>query len=147
MSVVQFPKNSWYLVVETANQYLGSYETTGGDLGACHLRIFNKRAGAYSYTLKLVVRGSETGVALTESEVIQFNNVDNAQLTTDWLGEVLFTFPHYNLISGETYHFSLVSTGYSRLGRPLENTGYMAVNCDWLEPIGIADTAGARMQI
>lgn len=148
MSVQQYPQDSFYMVITGNPQSLGSYTVPAdGDLITSLLRIYNKRTGAYSYTLKLEVSSTKDGVALASSDIVTFSNATTGQTTSDWLGEVQFTFSGYALKAGETYFYRLVTAGYTRLGRPLENNGYLAVNCDWLEPIGNSNTAGARMQI
>lgn len=148
MSVVQYPKLAYYLVAETSTVLLGSYEIPrDGDLQHAQIRVFHKKTGAYSYAMKLVLSASANGPALVESETVTFSDETTGQTTSDWLGEVFFTFPEYALVATETYFVRLVATGYARAARPNENTGYLAVGCDWLDPIGTDDTGGARMPI
>ena len=148
MSVQQYPKNTFYIVVTGNPQLLGSYSLPAdGDLVLSNIRVYNKRTGPYTYTLKLEVSATPYGQPLVSSDVITFSNSTTGQTTSDWLGDVTFTFPNYALKATEDYYFRLVTAGYTRIARPLENTGYLAVNCDWLEPIGTSNVGGARMQI
>jgi hypothetical protein len=84
---------------------------------------------------------------LVASDWVEFSNETTGQTTNDWLGDLVFSFPEYSLIAGESYFVRLETTGYTRPMRPAQNTAYLAVWADWMQPVGIMDTAGARISL
>lgn len=145
-AVEQFPQTSWWLVANGNSLTLGSYEIPQDcDLNHAEVRIYNKNAAAYSYTLRLVVSASLNGPALVTSDPLVFNNANTGQIGSDWIGVAVFDFAQYSLKALETYYFRLSLTGYSRPARPNENTQYLAAGCDWLNPVGSANTGAGRI--
>lgn len=148
MSIDLYPKNSYWLVASTGTVQLGSYtNATWGDLALAQIRVFNKNSAAYSYQMRVVVSASRSGTALVASEYFTFDNAATGQTTADWLGDVTFDIPPYAFINTETYFVRLEMTGYTRPTRPLHNTQYLAVWCDWMQPVGSANTGAARIAI
>lgn len=146
-SIDNYPQNTYFLIADTTSLELGSHTGASGDLKLCHLRIYHKKSGAFSYTMQLVMSGSQGGTALASSTAVTFSDTAIGQTTDDWLGDITFDMPEYNLLAAETYFFRLEITGYSRPGTPLEDTAYLGVWCDWLEPIGSSNTAAARIAL
>lgn len=143
-AVQQYPQNIYMLVAETSPLELGSYVLAeSGDIQNAEIRIYNQKTGAYSYALTLIISSSEGGPALATSTAVTFDNTETGQATSYWLGAVCFTFTDYTLLAGQRYYFRLSYTGYTRSG----DTTYMGVLCDWIEPIGLINTGGARIAI
>ena len=142
-AVEQYPRDAYYLVATGATLNLGTFVTTGGDLALAELRIYHKNPSPFSYTMRLSVSSSFNGPELLTSETVTITDVILGQTTADWVGNIVLEFDDYSLISGETYYFKLVTTGYTRNGDLL----YLSVNCDWLNPIGTGNTAGARLPL
>ena len=142
-AVEQYPRDAYYLVADTATLNLGSFVTTGGDLALAELRIYHKNPLPFSYTMRLSVSSSFNGPQLFTSETVTVTDVITGQTTADWLGDIVFEFDEYSLYAGETYFFKLITTGYTRNDDLL----YLSVNCDWLNPIGSINTAGARLPL
>jgi hypothetical protein len=148
MSVEQYPELAFYQVVNTSPHYLGAYTLPAdGDLCIMQIRVYHKKVGPYMYTMKLEMAATITGPALCTSVTEEFSNVTTGQIGDNWIGHCVFSFDKYNLFAGETYHFRLITTGYNRPIRPFENSGFLAVSCDWLESLGTSDTAGAKAAI
>lgn len=144
-SVDQHPKRAYYLIAENGALELGTYEIpVSGEIETCHFRILNRKTGSYSYTLQLTLHASQSGAVLASSEVATITETITGQTTDTWLGDVTLSFPTtYSLVSGDTFFIKLVIGGYTRTA----NTTYLGVWCDWLEPLGVANTAGARLAI
>ena len=147
-NIEEYPKNSYYLVLNGSALELGSYELQAdGDLSLAQLRVYHKKAGSYSYQMRLVVSSRAGGPVIVGSDWVTFSNDTTLQATSDWLGDVCFDFPAYKLSATENYFIRLELTGYSRPARPNQNTAYLAVWADWMQPVGIANTAGARIAL
>ena len=63
-SVEQYPDLGYFLVVEnpedtTSTLKLGSYSGISGILKTAHIRVYNKNASAFSYTVQLKVSTSD----------------------------------------------------------------------------------------
>jgi len=140
-SVEQYPDLGYFLIVDSSTLQLGSYTGLSGILNTAHLRVYNKNASSFTYTLQLKVSTSEGGYAVASSNIETFSSTAVGQTSTDWLFDLTFTFSGYEFLSTETYYLSLVTTGYTKNA----NTTYMGVWCDWLEPIGPDDSAAARI--
>lgn len=140
-SVEQYPDLGYFLIVDSSTLELGSYTGLSGILNTAHLRVYNKNASSFTYTLQLKVSTSEGGYAVASSNVETFSSAAVGQTSTDWLFDLTFTFSGYEFLSTETYYLSLVTTGYTKDA----NTTYMGVWCDWLEPLGPDDSAAARI--
>jgi hypothetical protein len=134
------------LVADSSLTLLGSYEIPdNGDLSFATLRLYIKNPSAYSHAATLKIASSLGGSFIAQSDVVTLSNATTGQTTTDWLGEVVFSFDNYELKATETYYFYLSLGSYARPARPIENTQYIAIGCDWLEPVGTADSGGARI--
>ena len=145
-NIEQYPKNQYYLVARGSATELGSYGlTTDGDLTLTQLRVFHKCTTSYLYQLRLVVAMRAGGAAVVASDYVKFSNETTGQVGGNWMGDVVFDFPEYKLLQGEEYYVRLESVGYSRPTRPLQNTAYLAVWADWMQPVGTTDKAGARI--
>lgn len=143
-----YPKNSYFLVANGAETELGSYVlSSDGDLSIAQLRVFNRTITSYSYQLRLVLSSRAAGPALVTSEWLDFSSTTTGQTTTDWLGDVVFSFPEYSLFAGEAYFIRLETSGYSRGVEPFQNDVYLSVWCDWMQPVGTDDTSGARIAL
>lgn len=139
-SVEQYPQDGYYLVANGSSLEIGSYIIGDGDLKTAHIRVYNKNASTFSYGLKLQISSREGGPVLAESEVITYADTDYS--ATHQLVDFTFNFTEsYDLIAGETYFVRLAITGYTRD----DDNIYLGVWCDWLEPIGTANTGGARI--
>lgn len=138
-SIEQYPQYGYYLVANTSTLELGSYVIGEGDLKTAHMRVYNKNAGSFSYTLKLVISSKVGGPVLVESDVITFT--DATVGGTHQLVDFTFSFPEYDLFAAETYFARLELTGYTRN----EDTVYLGAWCDWLEPVGSSNTGAARI--
>lgn len=148
MSIDFYPKNSYWLVAGGSTVQLGAYtNATWGDFALAQIRVFNKNSAAYSYQMRVVVSASVGGTALVASEYFTFDNAATGQTTADWLGDVTFDIAPYNFINTEIYYVRLEMTGYTRAARPLGNTQYLAVWCDWMQPVGNTNTGAARIAI
>jgi len=146
MTINHYPKNSYWLVANGSTLNLGSFtNTTWGDLALAQIRVFSKNPASYSYQMRLVISATQTGTALSTSEYFTFDNAATGQVGNDWLGDVTFDMPPYALINTETYHLRLELTGYTRANAPNQNTQYLAVWCDWMQPIGNTNTGAARI--
>jgi hypothetical protein len=147
-NIEAYPKNSYYLVVKGSALELGSYELPAdGDLSLAQLRVYHKKTGSYSYQMRLVVSSRAGGPVIVASDWVTFSNGTTLQTTSDWLGDVCFDFPAYKLSATENYFVRMEVTGYARAPRPNQNTAYLAVWADWMQPVGITDTAGARIAL
>lgn len=146
MSISQYPKRGYFLVAQNSSLELGRFDNaTWGDLSLAHLRVFHKRTGAYSYQMRLVISSKEGGPSLVASDYIDFSDATTGQSSACWLGDVTFSFPEYRLVDGEEYFARLEATGYSRSPKPNQNDYYLSVWCDWYEPVGSNNSAGARV--
>lgn len=147
-TVDQYPSLAYVIVANGSSTELGSFVSDGGDLNLMHMRFYHKKVGAFSYTIKLVVSGSQGGPALVESDVVSFDNAAIGQTTDDHLVDMTFVFSDkYNLLDNETYYLRAETTGYTRPARPLENTAYLSAVCNWYEPIGGSNSSGVKVAI
>lgn len=147
-TIEEYPKYSYFLVANGSSLELGSYEpASDGDLSIAQLRIFHKCLVSFDYNLRLVVSSRQFGPVLVASDWLEFSNETTGQTSSDWLGDIVFDFPSYKLSAGEIYYVRIEITGYSRPVRPNQNTAYLSVWTDWLQPIGLSNTAGARIAL
>lgn len=141
-AVDNYPSNAYFLIVDGTTIELGSYEFAAtGDLKLANMRVYHKKTGAYSYTMQLILAASAGGTALCTSTAETFSDEVTGQITNDWLGDITFTLPNYTVLAGETYYARLAITGYTRTA----DVSYLGIGCDWLEPIGLTNTAAARI--
>jgi hypothetical protein len=91
--------------------------------------------------MQLVLAASAGGTALCSSTAVTFSDTEIGQATSNWMGDLTFDMPSYTVLAGESYYARLLITGYTRSG----NDTYLGVWCDWLEPVGLTNTAGARI--
>lgn len=148
MSIDFYPKNSYWLVANGSTLNLGSFTNAiWGDLALAQIRVFSKNPAPYSYQMRLVISATQTGTALSTSEYFTFDNAATGQVGNDWLGDVTFDMPPYALLDTETYFVRLEMTGYTRPNSPNQNTQYLAVWCDWMQPIGNTNTGAARIPV
>lgn len=143
MSILQYPKQQYFLFAETSTLNLGSFKDVTGDLGLFQLRVLNKNASAYSYQMRIVFSSIQGGTALKSTDWYTFSNTTTGQVGTVWLGDVIFDVNRYRLNSAVYLFARLELTGYTRDAM----TTYLAVYCDWYEPIGDTNTAAARMSM
>ena len=142
-SVEQYPDTGYFIIMSTTSLELGSYTNISGYLRSGHLRVFHKNPNPFTYSMTLVLSSKVGGPALSTSTAIDFSDTSTGQNSTDWLIDLYFEFDDYNLISSETYFFRLEASGYSRS----EDSVYLGVWADWLEPVGTSNTGGARLAI
>jgi len=140
-SVEQYPDTGYFLIADVSTTQLGSYTGLSGSLKTAHLRVYNRNASAFTYTLKLEVSTSADGPILAESDTIDFDDVTLGQTSAHWLFDLTFSFDGYDLLSTETYFVRLITTGYARVG----NDTYLGIWSDWLEPVNAANSAAARI--
>lgn len=146
MSILQYPKIQYHLVANDTVTNLGSIDLPAdGNLRTMTIRVHNRKVGAYTYLMKLRIATREGGYVLAESDQEIFSDSVTGQLTSDWLGNLTFTFNHYPISAALPVHVSLEMSGYARPATPNQDTEYLGVWCDWLEPIGNSNTAAARM--
>ena len=146
MSIDFYPKNSYWLVANGSTLNLGSFtNATWGDLALAQIRVFSKNPAPYSYQMRLVISATKTGTALSSSDYFTFDNAATGQVGNDWLGDVTFDLPPYSMIDTEIYHIRLEMTGYTRPNTPNQDTQYLAVWCDWMQPIGSTNTGAGRI--
>jgi hypothetical protein len=146
MSIDFYPKNSYWLVAGGSTVQLGAYtNATWGDFALAQIRVYNKNVSAYSYQIRIVVSASLNGTSLAASEYFTFSNASTGQTTSEWLGDVTFDIAPYNFINTEVYYARLELIGYTRAARPLGDTQYLAVWCDWMQPLGTNNTGAARI--
>lgn len=143
MSVLQYPQYAFYLFADSANVNLGSFKSVTGLLGLFQLRLLHKNASAYSYQMRIVFSASEGGTALVSTDWETFSNATTGQVAAVWLGDVVFDVGQYRLNPDSYLHARLETTGFT----PNGTTVYLAAWCDWMEPIGNANTAAARMSM
>jgi hypothetical protein len=147
-TIDEYPQNGYFLVANGSGTELGSYSHADwGDIELATIRIFNRDVAVapFSYQLRLVISSKQGGPVLAASDWLTFSNDTTLQTTANWLGDVSFSFTDYALKGTETYFLRLESTGYARSEVPNENDLYLGVWCDWLQPLGTADTAAARV--
>jgi hypothetical protein len=148
MSIEFYPKNSYFLLIENFKTKLGYYVNSNwGDLSIAHMRVFHKNTDPYEYNLRLVISPYEGGPTIHASDWFKFSNDVTGQQSSDWLGDIIFTFPEYPLINSsiipQGYFISMETEFYTPDG--LNN--YLGVWCDWMQPVGNTNTAGARIAI
>lgn len=142
-AVEQYPKYAYYNFMTSTSLELGSFKTTG-QLGLFDIRILHKNASAYSYQLRVVFSDREGGPTLASTSWETFSNSTTGQVAGVWLGHCTFTPTESYILNSAKYLFArLESTGYTYD----EDTVYIAVACDWFEPIGATDTGAAKMAI
>lgn len=141
-SVERYPDTGFFIIATSSSTPLGSFEMAEGSLEHCELRCFNRRSGAYSYTLTLKISTTLGGPAVATSDAFTFDNATTGQTTTDHLVNIVMTFStSYDLKAGETYFIRAETTGYTRD----ENVGYLGYWCDWFEPLGPGNTSAAKI--
>jgi hypothetical protein len=144
-SVSQYPSKAYFIICNTDSTELGSFDnTTWGDLSFCQIRVYHKQSAPYSHNMNLVISSKAGGPALATSTTQEFSNSTTGQATGFWLGNLVFSFTDYKLVDGEEYFLRLEVDGYSRAARPNQDDSYLGVWCDWYEPVGTTNTAGAR---
>lgn len=144
MTIELYPKDAYFMMVNSSKTHLGAYSIPqSGDLSLAHGRLYHRNAGAYDFQLRLVVSRSVLGPALVASNWEQFNNDVTGQTSEFWLGDVTFTFPRYPLVAGTNYYFRLETNGYIRQ----DNDAYLGIWIDWMQPVGVANTGGARLAL
>jgi len=147
-NIEAYPKNTYYLVASGAATELGSYELAAdGALSLAQLRVYHKTLTTFSYQIRIVVSSKAGGPVLVASDWVEFSNETTGQTTSDWLGDITFDLPEYNLFAGETYFVRVETTGYTRPTRPAQNTAYLAYWADWMQPVGLGNTGGARLAL
>lgn len=144
-AVEQYPQLGFFRVMDFTTAELGSYVLAeSGDLKLAEMRVFSRATTLpFSYDLRLIVSSSAGGPELTSSDVVTFSDTVIGQTTADWLGEITFDFDGYSLLAGESYYFRMEAIGYVRNG----DADYLSFSCDWLEPLGVTDTGGAKIAI
>lgn len=143
MSILQYPKQQYFLFAETSSLNLGKFKDVTGALGLFQLRVLNKNSAAYSYQMRVVFSAEQGGTALHATDWYTFSNATTGQVAPVWLGDVIFDVDRYRLNSTVYLFARLELTGYTRNAM----TTYLAVYCDWYEPIGDTNTAAARMSM
>lgn len=148
MSIFQYPDLGYFNIVNLNSAELGVYELpSNGDLSIANLRVYHKKAGAFSYQMRLVISQRQEGPALATSNWETFDNLTIGQTGTHWLGDLTFTFPDYAIKGSDTYCIRLETSGYTRLGTDV----YLGVWLDWgfgkswVAPVGVSDSGGARI--
>ncbi len=141
MSILQYPKQQYFNFAETTTLNLGKFKDISGLLGLMQLRVINKNASAYSYTITPVFSATEGGAAIFSGPSEIFSNATTGQVGSVWVGDIVFELGQYRLNSAVYLFVRLELGGYTR---DAMNT-YFAVQCDWYEPIGDTNTAAARM--
>lgn len=143
MSVLQYPKTQYYIVLNTATQELGNFTGASGDLNLANIRVFNVKTGAYSYQLRLVFHYGQTGTEFFSTDWETFSNTVTGQTTAYWMGDLCFDVGNVRLNSAVKTYVRLETSGYTRNN----NDTYLGVWCDWMEPIGNTSTGAARMTL
>jgi len=145
-NIEAYPKDSYYIVASGSATELGSYVLAAdGALALAQLRVYHKCLTTFSYQMRIVVSSKEGDPVLVASDWVEFSNDTTGQTTNDWLGDITFDLPEYNLFAGETYFIRVETTGYTRPTRPAQNTAYLAYWADWMQPVGVGNTGGARL--
>jgi hypothetical protein len=144
MNIELYPRNAYFIVIEAIKSNLGKYyNDTWGDLNMVHMRVYNKVTVPYEYNLRLVLSSYENGAPIHSSDWFKFSNDVTGQVGNDWLGDIIFTFPEYPMTNQLDYFLSMETQFYN----PDSVETYLAVWCDWMQPVGIENTAGARAAI
>jgi hypothetical protein len=150
MSIFQYPDLGYFNIVNSNSAELGSYQLTAdGDLGIANLRVYNKKAGSFSYQLRLVISQRQEGPEIAASNWETFSNETIGQTGENWLGDLTFTFLDYALKGSDPYYIRIETTGYTRLG----DDAYLGVWLDWgfgkswIAPVGVAASGGARIAL
>ena len=111
-NIEAYPKNTYYLVASGAATELGSYELAAdGALSLAQLRVYHKTLTTFNYQMRIVVSSKAGGPVLVASDWVEFSNDTTGQTTSDWLGDITFDMPEYNLFAGETYFVRVETTG------------------------------------
>ena len=143
MSIFVYPQDAYFNIINSNSTELGSYELPQrGDLSLAHLRVFHRNPNSFSYQMRLVLAGRTGGPTLAVSNWETFSNETTGQTGNFWLGDLTFTFEDYSLIEDPVY-IRLENTGYLRSGNNL----YLGVWLDWMQPVGITNTGGARIAL
>lgn len=146
--IEQFPKNGYWLVASGSALELGSYEVAEDcDLSLVQFRVYNKDANPYNFNIRMVLSSKRGGPVLAASDWFEFSNATTGQNTTHWLVDVAFDFPSYPLFAGESYFLRLELSGYTRSPRPNQNDRYLAMWCDWQQPIYGDESSAARVAL
>ena len=143
MSILQYPKFQYFIFADSANTNIGKFKSAIGLLGLFCLRVLHKNASAYSYQMRIVFSATEGGTALHTTDWFTFDNASTGQNASVWMGNLYFDVNQYRLNSAAYLHARVETTGYT----PIASTVYLAYQCDWYEPIGNTDSAGARMTL
>jgi hypothetical protein len=148
MNIEMYPRNAYFTIIESIRTNLGSYTNASwGDLSIAHIRVFHKNANPYEFNLRLAISAYQNGPVIHTSDWFKFSNEVTGQVEENWLGDIIFTFPEYPLIDNdgdpETYYFSMESQFYT----PDGVGNYLAVWCDWMQPVGNSNSAGSRIAI
>lgn len=144
MNIENYPSEGYFIMVSTAVTQLGSYDLAAdGDIKLAHIRIYYKNANPYNHQIRLVLSTNFGGAAVAASNWETLSNETTGQSTEYWLVDLTFTFDAYPLKASDRYYARLEITNYTRD----QNEVYMGIWVDWSEPVGIADTAGARIAL
>lgn len=141
-AVDEYPKYAFYNYLTGSSLELGAFKDTG-ILGLFDIRVIHKNASAFSYQLRVVFSDREGGPELASTSWETFSNSTTGQTTSFWMGHLTFTPEYYQLNPNAYLYARLESTGYTYNS----STQYIAVWCDWFEPIGSRNSGAAKMAI
>lgn len=147
MSVLQYPQYQYFIIAAIGGANLGRFKSVDGLLGLAQIRMYIKNPNPYSHQARLVFSSQQGGTAIVTSDWETISNATTGQTGTDWLGDIVFDIDHYRLNPLADLHVRLQLTGYTRPDYPNQDDRYIGVWCDWTEPVGIANTAGARLSM
>lgn len=146
MAFTQFPNEAVVETFETSEVVKLSRFTlaTATELLYVTLRILKVGTAGGSETLTLKVFGSSdyTGTAVATSSAFTLSTISG--LTTNWIGDVRFTFARQNL-SAATYYLALTTANYTRNG----DTFYLGAVQEWPYTFNTITTfqAGAQFAV
>jgi hypothetical protein len=144
MTILQYPHQGYFTMINGSSTILGNYDLAAdGDIELAHLRVYNKNSNQFSYQMRLVISQDEDKEIVAASDWETFSNEIIGQTSSDWLGDLTFTFDNYRLRQSIVYTIKLEIQNYSRSG----DSRYMGVWLDWAYPIGTSNTGGARIAL
>ena len=144
MNIEQYPKEGYFMMISSSQTPLGSYDlVNSGDLSIAHVRIYHRNPNPFSYQLRLVLSAKALGPAVCSSDWETFSNESIGQIGEFWIGDLTFRFTDYPLNASDVYHIRLETQNYTRLN----DDRYLGIWLDWLQPVGVTDTAGARIAL
>lgn len=144
MSIFKYPYQAYFNILNEQITELGNYQlASDGELSLANLRVYHKKSGAFDYQMRLILSQEEGKAPIAYSNWEQFNNAAIGQTTADWMGDLTFTFEGYKLKSDFAYAVAIEVTGYTRNS----NNSYLGVWLDWWYPVGVSNSAGARIAL